>query len=430
MQILIVGGGGREHALAWKIAQSPLVQKIFCAPGNAGIAQIADCVSISVTDLEALAHFVEANQIDLTVVGPELPLIAGIVDFFEGRGLRIFGPSADPARIEGSKAFAKHLMKTANIPTAAYRVCTSVEEAHAYLTEYAAEHGNEFPVVIKADGLAAGKGVTVAQNSAEARAAVDAMMRERLFGDAGAQVVIEECLFGEEVSIMAITDGVTVVPLLPAQDHKRIGEGDTGANTGGMGAYTPVPVAPTAVVQAAMEQILEPAVAAIGELGLPYRGILYAGIIITQNGLKTIEFNCRFGDPETQVILPMLESDIVPLLLAVTDCTLDQQTLRWRTGAATTVVAASQGYPEAYEKGKLISGLETVGSLENCLVFHSGTRFDDDTVVTDGGRVLAVTGLGANIMDAVTNAYIGLSHLKFEGMIYRRDIGYRALGVR
>lgn len=427
MRILIVGSGGREHALAWKIAQSPLVKKIYCAPGNAGIAGVAECVPLRSSDIEGLLKFAEENQIDLTVVGPEDPLILGIVDRFESKGLRIFGPSADPARIEGSKAFSKHLMQTANIPTADYRVCESAISANAYLHEYYALHGADFPVVIKADGLAAGKGVIVAQNSEEARNAIHRMMSERVFGDAGAQVVIEECLFGEEASIMAITDGVTVLPLLPSQDHKRIGEGDTGANTGGMGAYTPVPACPPSIVQLALTQILEPAVAAIGELGLPYQGVLYAGIMITESGLKTIEFNCRLGDPETQVVLPMLQSDLVPLLIAVTDCTLDKQQPKWRSGAATTVVAASKGYPAHYETGKVITGLDSAALQENCVVFHAGTRFEGDEVVTDGGRVLSVTGLGASIMDAVANAYVGMSHLNFEGMTYRKDIAYRAL---
>ncbi len=429
MRILVVGGGGREHALVWKLAQSPLAQKIYCAPGNAGIAALADCVPISVTDLDGLADFAEASRIDLTVVGPEIPLIAGIVDRFESRGLRIFGPSADPARIEGSKSFAKQLMTTANIPTAAYRVCDSAEAAHDYLDTYYAEHGGDFPVVIKANGLAAGKGVTVAQHSGEARAAIDQMMRERVFGEAGEQVVIEECLFGEEASIMAITDGSTVIPLLPAQDHKRIGEGDTGANTGGMGAYTPVPAAPPDLVQRAMEQILEPAVKAIGELGLPYRGILYAGVMMTSSGLKTIEFNCRLGDPETQAVLPMLESDLLPLLISVTDCSLEGQTPKWRSGAAAAVVAAAQGYPAAYESGRVITGLTETSQIENCLVFHSGTRFEQGQTVTAGGRVLSVTGRGVSIIDAVANAYVGLSHLNFEGITYRRDIGHRALNV-
>ena len=428
MRILVVGGGGREHALVWKIAQSPLVERVYCAPGNAGIAALAECIALSPLDLDALADFAETSRVDLTVVGPEAPLIAGIVDRFEGRGLRIFGPSADPARLEGSKVFAKQLMQTAGIPTAAFQVCDTFEAGHAYVQQHYAAHGPDAKLVLKADGLAAGKGVIIADSAAEAEDALRQMMQERIFGAAGERVVLEECLVGEEASIMAITDGTTIVPLLPSQDHKRIGEGDTGPNTGGMGAYTPVPAAPPEIIAEAMERVLRPAVETIGELGLPYRGILYAGVMMTAQGIKTIEFNCRFGDPETQVVLPMLESDLVPILMSVTDCSLDQQAhLKWRMGASVAVVAASGGYPGPYTTGKAITGLNEAQN-EGCLVFHSGTKRDENgQILTDGGRVLSVTGLGDTLMDAVAQAYVGLSRITFDAMTYRRDIAARAL---
>jgi phosphoribosylamine--glycine ligase len=427
MRILVVGGGGREHALVWKIAQSPLVEKIYCAPGNAGIAQLAECVPIDVTDISALADFAERTGIRLTVVGPEAPLIAGIVDKFEARGLPIFGPSTDPARLEGSKTFAKELMQSAGIPTAAFWTCRSLAEAQAILRAYYAQKGADVGIVIKADGIAAGKGVIVADNQAEAEAGLLRIMGERVFGAAGDVVVIEERLYGEEASIMAITDGETIVPLVPSQDHKRIGDGDTGPNTGGMGAYAPVPIIPSDTASIAVERILRPAIRAVRELGIPYRGVLYAGIIVTAEGPKCIEFNCRLGDPETQVVLPLLSSDLVALLLGVTDCTLDKQEVRWRGGASATVVAASGGYPDHYETGKPITGLDTFAGQENCLVFHAGTRFENGQVVTDGGRVLSVTGLAEDLKTAVARAYEGMSRLHFEGITYRRDIAARAL---
>lgn len=427
MRILVIGSGGREHALAWKIAQSPLVKKVYCAPGNAGIAKTAECVPLSVMDLEGLAAFAEKQGIDLTVVGPEAPLIAGIVDKFEARGLAVFGPSTDPARIEGSKSFAKKIMQTSGIPTAEFWVCDSLSVARARVTDYYAARGADAKVVVKADGLAAGKGVTVASSEQEALATLDLMMQDRMFGAAGDRVVIEECLVGEEASIMAITDGEHIVPLLPSQDHKRIDDGDQGPNTGGMGAYSPVPVIPADTVDLAVELILAPAVRAIRELGIPYRGVLYAGVIVTETGLKTIEFNCRFGDPETQVVLPMLESDLVPLLIGATDCTLEHAEVTFRQGAAVCVVASSRGYPESHENDQAISGLAEADSSPNCLVFHAGTRIREGGVATAGGRILGVTGLGANLREAAVNAYAGMSHIQFDGMHYRTDIGARAL---
>lgn len=427
MKILVVGGGGREHALVWKIAQSPLVEKIYCAPGNAGIAQLAECFPISVSDIPALADFAEEKAVDLTVVGPEVPLTAGIVDYFEGRGMRIAGPSASCARIEGSKIFAKRLMRNYGIPTADFWEAESLAEGVAHLNAYYAARPASTPIVIKADGLAAGKGVVVAQSREEALAALQAMMGDKAFGEAGSRVVIEERLVGEEASIIAITDGYDLVPLVPTQDHKRIGEGDTGPNTGGMGAYSPVPAVTPEIFEEAVERVLRPAIRAIADLGIPYRGFLYAGVMITEEGVKTIEFNCRLGDPETQVIIPLLKSDIVPLLLGATDCTLGQVPVEWHDFAATTVVAASGGYPGKFETGKEIKGLEKLRGSQECVVFHAGTETKDGKAATSGGRVLCVTGIGATIMDSVANAYIGMSNLDFEGMYYRRDIATRAL---
>ncbi|HLV81413.1 MAG TPA: phosphoribosylamine--glycine ligase [Chthonomonadaceae bacterium] len=428
MRILVIGGGGREHALVWKIAQSPLVDKIYCAPGNAGIAQQAECVSLPPTDLEGLADFAAAKQIDLTVVGPEAPLIAGIVDRFEARGLPIFGPSPDPARIEGSKVFAKQLMQSSGIPTAAFWICDSEAEARARIRDYYAARDEKARIVIKPDGLTAGKGVVVAESEAQAVEAVSALMGARVFGASGARIVIEECLSGEEASIMAITDGETVVPLLPSQDHKRALDGDRGPNTGGMGAYAPVPRVTPEIVEEVMARILRPAVAAIRELGIPYRGALYAGIMLTEQGPKTIEFNCRLGDPETQALLPLMESDLVPLLQGVADCALDQQPeIRWRAESAVCIVAASGGYPGPYQTGKVITGLAEAEPSEGCLIFHAGTRAEQGRILTNGGRVLDVVGLGADLVSAAAQAYVGMSRIQFDGIFYRHDIAARAL---
>lgn len=353
--------------------------------------------------------------------------MAGIVDAFEAQGLPIFGPSAEPARIEGSKAFAKDLMRQSGIPTAEYWTCDSLPAARERLNNYYSSRSSEIGLVVKADGLAAGKGVTVAANRAEASEALDRIMGERVFGAAGDRVVLEERLYGEEASFMAITDGSAIVPLVPSQDHKRALEGDLGPNTGGMGAYAPVPIIPADTAKIVLDTILRPAVDAIRALGIPYRGALYAGIIVTSEGPKCIEFNCRLGDPETQVVLPLLESDIVPLLLAVTDCTLDQFQPVWKQQAAATIVAASGGYPGLFETGKRIKGLERLRDDSGCIVFHSGTKQDGDSLVTDGGRVLSVTGLGDSLEDALMTAYAGLAQIHFDGMFYRRDIGFSAL---
>lgn len=427
MKVLVIGGGGREHALVWKIAQSPLVTQVYCAPGNAGIAQHALCVPLPVSDLEGLTEFAVQNGIHLTVVGPEAPLIAGIVDRFGARGLRIFGPAPDPARIEGSKVFAKQLMQTSGIPTAEFWIADSISAAHTIVRDYYAARGPAVRLVIKAEGLAAGKGVTVAADETEAHSAIERIMGVRVFGASGDRVVIEECLVGEEASLMAVTDGETVIPLLPSQDHKRIYDGDQGPNTGGMGAYAPVPIIPTETTPQALKTILKPAIRAIRDLGIPYNGVLYAGLMATPNGLNTIEFNCRLGDPETQAVLPLLESDLMELLLAATDCCLEEVPVRWRPGAAVCVVAASGGYPGDFATGKVITGLEQAAQEPDCLVFHAGTREENGQILTDGGRVLSVTGMGPTLQAAAERAYAGMSRIHFEGMYYRRDIAARAL---
>ncbi len=426
MRVLVVGAGGREHALTWKIAQSERVEALFVAPGNAGMAQIATCVDIEPIDIEGLAAFAVKNDIELTVVGPEAPLISGIVDLFEGRGLRIFGPSKDPARIEGSKAFAKHVMQTSGIPTAKYWVCDTPSVARARLADHFQNSEAGAGVVIKADGLAAGKGVVVCQTPEEAESAIEAMMVDKVFGDAGNHVVIEERLEGPEVSMMVVTDGNTIVPLLPSQDHKRIFDHDKGPNTGGMGAYCPVPFLTAETTQLIIDTIIKPAVSTIRELGIPYRGALYAGIMLTKDGPYCIEFNCRFGDPETEAVLPMLKSDIIPLLMGTLDCTLEHVEVEWHEGASVSVIAASGGYPGAYKTGMPITGLQEASGVEGCTVFHAGTDLTDGVVTTAGGRVLAVTGLGQDVRQAALKAYESMTHIKFEGIQFRTDIGSKA----
>lgn len=422
MRVLVVGNGGREHALAWKIASSPLVEKVYCAPGNAGTTACAENVAIAATDITALADFAAVNKVDLTVVGPEVPLMAGIVDLFEGRGLRVFGPSRDPARIEGSKAFAKDVMHKSNIPTAEFWVCDSPAAALERLAEYYTARGSSAGVVIKADGLAAGKGVTVCDTRADAEMAIESIMVQRVFGDAGNQVVIEERLTGPEASIMVITDGHTIIPLLPAQDHKRLLDNDEGPNTGGMGAYSPVPGLSVADVASIIESIVRPAIDTIRELGIPYRGALYAGIMLTETGPRCIEFNCRFGDPETQAVLPMLKSDLVPLLIATLDGNLANAAVEWHAGAAVSIVAASGGYPAGFKRGMPIAGLGEASEVPHCMVFHGGTRVSGNDVVTDGGRVLAVTARGTDFATARTVAYSAMSKISFQDIHYRTDI--------
>jgi phosphoribosylamine--glycine ligase len=418
MRILVVGGGGREHALVWKIARCPRVTEIYCAPGNAGIAGLANCVPIAADDIEGLLAFARRAGIDLTVVGPEAPLVAGIVDAFQAAGLPVFGPSRAAARLEGSKIFAKELMQAAGIPTARHTAFMEAGTALAYLEEHPG------PVVVKADGLAAGKGVVVAPDTATAREAVTAMFGGR-FGPAGQRVIIEEHLEGEEVSILALCDGETVIPFLPSQDHKRVGEGDTGPNTGGMGAYAPVPFYTPEIAGEVEEKILRPTVRAMAAAGCPYRGVLYAGLMLTREGPKVLEFNCRFGDPETQPLMLLLQSDLVELMLATINGELAGTKIDWCPGAAAGVVLAAGGYPGPYARGEVITGLEAVPP--GVEVFHAGTALVDGQVVTAGGRVLCVTARGENLQAALDRVYAGIKAINFAGMHYRRDIGYRAL---
>lgn len=428
MRVLVVGGGGREHALVWKLAQSRHVTDLYCAPGNAGIGKLAECINIKPTDIAGLANFAAAQKIDLTVIGPEAPLIAGIVDRFEARGLPAFGPATDPARIEGSKAFAKELMVRYGIPTAAYELCSDPQTAHDTIRRWFADpRRTRRGLVVKADGLAAGKGVTVSSTEQEAHEAVEIMMVQKAYGAAGDRVLIEERLVGEEVSIMAITDGECVVALPPSQDHKRALDNDEGPNTGGMGAYSPVPIVPDDIADQALDLVLRPAIDAIRDLGIPYKGVLYAGLIVTDDGIKTLEFNCRFGDPETQAVLPLLESDLVEIMDACINGRLDDVEVACSTDASVCVVAASGGYPGDYGTGKLIEGLERASQSEGCVVFHAGTREVNGQFLTDGGRVLGVTATGPDLAQAASRAYAGLRHITFDGMHYRTDIAGRAL---
>jgi len=421
MKVLVVGGGGREHALVWKIAQSPLVDRIYAAPGNAGISEQAECVNIGQTDIGELLRFARKEGVDLTVVGPEAPLAAGIVDAFSSEGLTIFGPTSAAAEIESSKAFAKDLMRKYGVPTADHRVFTSYEGALEHVKEVGA------PIVVKADGLAAGKGSIVAMTEKEAVDALDRVMRRREFGDAGNRVVIEEYMEGEEASVLALTDGDSVVTLAPSQDHKRIFDGDRGPNTGGMGAYAPAPVMTPEVMGRTVDEILIPTLRGLRSEGRPYKGVLYAGLMITSDGPKVVEFNCRFGDPESQAVLPLIESDLVELILATIEGKLGDMKLEEKDAAAVCVVMASGGYPGHYRKGFEIRGLDSVRELPDVIVFHAGTAFDGRRIVTNGGRVLGVTALGSDIREAVSNAYSAVGMIDFEGAYYRKDIAYRAL---
>jgi len=423
VRVLVVGNGGREHALTWKLLQSSGVQEVVCVPGNGGTANLPRCrnLAMSVSAFEGIARCALVNNLELIVVGPEVPLAAGITDYLQAQGLTVFGPTQAGAQIESSKAWAKELMAEAGIPTAAAAVFSKVDEAIAYVNRHGA------PTVIKADGLAAGKGVTVAMTVDEAIAALQAIF-DGQFGDAGKRVVIEEYLTGEEVSVLAITDGLTIRPLLPAQDHKRIGEGDTGENTGGMGAYAPAPLVTPALMARIQAEVLEPAIAALRKRGIDYRGILYAGLMITPQGEpKVIEFNCRFGDPETQVVLPLLETPLEKLLLACAQqCLAELPPLEWKTGAAACVVLAAEGYPADYKKGLPIKGIPEAEAT-GALVFHAGTKFAQPQVLTDGGRVLGVTAIGDGVKEALANAYTAIDCIEFEAMYYRRDIGHRVL---
>ena len=419
MKVLVVGGGGREHALCWKISQSPRVSRIYCAPGNAGIAGIARCVAVSASDLEGLVDFALREKIDLTVVGPEDPLTRGLVDAMEAKGLRVFGPSAGAAAIEGSKSLAKEIMARHGIPSARYAVFNSASEAESYIREL------DSPCVVKADGLAAGKGVVVAREKEEALAAVREIMTEKAFGSAGDTVLVEELLEGEEVSILAFTDGETVVPMLPAQDHKQVYDRDLGPNTGGMGAYAPAPVGGGDVYSFALEKILRPMVRAMEFEGRPYKGVLYAGLMVTRKGPMVLEFNARFGDPEAQPVLMLLKSDLVEIMESVVDKRLHRVKVEWHSGAAVCVVLSSGGYPGNYDTGCEIGGLDKVPP--GVMVFHAGTALKDGRVVTAGGRVLGVTAAGEDIPSAISLAYRGVEAINFKGLHCRRDIGLKAV---
>ena len=421
MNILVIGSGGREHTLAWKLAQSPQATQIFALPGNPGMAKLAQCVDgISIDNNEKIVAFAQQTAIDMVVVGPEAPLTHGLVDALEEAGIPAFGPSRAAAELEGSKSFAKAMMEKYNIPTAKFRVFDKAEEARAYVKEQGA------PIVIKADGLAAGKGVVVAQTVDEAIYAVNNIMEEQSFGNAGSQVVIEECMVGEEASLLAFTDGETIVPMISSQDHKRAYDGDQGPNTGGMGTYAPAPVMTDEMVAIAVEKVLKPIVAGMKAEGRPYKGCLYAGLMITEEGPKVVEFNARFGDPETQVVLPLLKSDLAEIMQACCEGTLAQQKIEWSDGAAVCVVLASGGYPGSYMKGVPIHGLEEAEAA-GALVFHAGTAEKNGKIVTSGGRVLGVVAESDNIKAAVEKAYESVRKIHFQGVHYRKDIAHRAL---
>jgi phosphoribosylamine--glycine ligase len=421
MRVLVVGGGGREHALVWKLRQSPRIQALWCAPGNAGIAEQAECVPIAADDVKALVRFAREQAVDLVVIGPELPLTLGLVDRLAAAGLRAVGPTAAAARLEGSKAFAKELLRQHRVPTAFFGVFTDPDDATRYVHEVGP------PVVVKADGLAGGKGVFICPTIAEAIEAVDELMRGRLFGDAGARIVVEEFLEGEEVSFMALSDGATVVPLAASQDHKRALDGDAGPNTGGMGAYSPAPSLTPAFQARIVQEIIEPVVRGLARAGTPYTGILYAGLMLQGERAKVLEFNVRFGDPEAQVVLPRLRSDLADLLERAATGRLAEVVLEWDPRAAVCVVLAAEGYPGAVERGRRIEGLAALRGWTDGVVFHAGTRQGEGGPVTDGGRVLGVTALGDTIERAVTEAYAAVARISWPGMRYRRDIGHRAL---
>jgi phosphoribosylamine--glycine ligase / phosphoribosylformylglycinamidine cyclo-ligase len=427
MRVLIVGSGGREHALAWKLSQSPKVARLFIAPGNGGTGSLGQNVPIGADDLPALMHFGQQERIDLTVVGPEAPLVAGLVDVFAAAGLPAFGPSAAAAQLEGSKAFAKRFMVEEGIPTGVGAIFDDAAAALAYLRRQFASPGEGRGVVVKASGLAAGKGVAVCPTLAAAEEALHRTMVERAFGAAGDEVLIEDCLLGEEASLLAFSDGRTVVPMLPARDYKRVDDGDQGPNTGGMGCYAPSPYLPPEMVQEVVARVLQPAVDGMRRRGTPYVGLLYAGLMLTEQGPRVLEFNCRFGDPETQVLLPLLDSDLVDILLACVEGRLHGVAVRWKTAHAVTVVMASAGYPGAYEKGIEIDGVERAGSLDGVVVFHAGTQAWEGGLRTDGGRVLAVTATAADRAEARERAYDAVARIRFEGAHYRRDITTGAL---
>ena len=418
---MVIGSGGREHALVWKLAQSPLADKIFALPGNPGIAELATCVeNVNVKAHAAVIDFAQRNEIGLVVIGPEAPLVDGLADALIDADIKVFGPTADAAQLEGSKIFAKQLMKKYNIPTAHYEIFDDADSARSYVRRQGA------PIVVKADGLAAGKGVIVAQTVDEALNAIDEIMTQKSFGDAGARIVIEEFMDGEEASLLAFTDGKTVLPMIPSQDHKRVDDGDQGLNTGGMGSYAPAPIVDQNVLNKAVEKILKPTVEAMSKEGKTYRGCLYAGLMIVDGEPKVVEFNARFGDPETQVVLPLLKSDLVELMIACADGTLDNQTIDWSDESAVCVILASGGYPKSYRKGLEIDGINKAKAL-GALIFHAGTAQRDGKLVTSGGRVLGVVSLDKNLRAAVDKTYKAVGVINFDGMHFRKDIAARAL---
>ncbi len=424
MKVLVIGGGGREHALAWKIAQSSRVETVYVAPGNAGTAREKglENIDIAAEDIAGLFRFAKDHSIDLTVVGPEAPLVDGVVDTFRDGGLKIFGPTRDAAQLEGSKAFTKDFLARHNIPTARYGVFTEISEAMDFIHDHGA------PIVVKADGLAAGKGVILAETVAEAQAAVKDMLAGNAFGEAGHRVVIEEFLRGEEASFICMVDGNNILPMATSQDHKARNEGDTGPNTGGMGAYSPAPVVTPEIEARVMQEVIEPTVMGMATEGHPYTGFLYAGLMIDDSGTsKVLEYNCRFGDPETQPIMTRLKSDLVGLLEAGIEGCLDQVQAEWDSRAALGVVLAAEGYPGAYRKGDPISGLDADDGGQTCKTFHAGTTEENGQVVTSGGRVLCAVGLGVNVTEAQQTAYKLVSQISWQGMSYRRDIGHRAI---
>lgn len=419
---MVVGKGGREHALVWKLAQSKDVEKIYCAPGNAGIAGIAETIPIELTDLNRLADFAQEKKIDLTVVGPELPLTLGIVNIFEERELRIFGPDKEASEIEGSKAFAKEFMQRYHIPTASFRIFSDPAEAIDFISSAS------YPLAIKADGLAAGKGTVIVNEPFEAKITIENIMIRKIFGEAGERLVIEEFLRGEEVTVMALTDGERVIPMVSSQDHKRIFDGDKGPNTGGMGAYAPTNVIPEKMMKRIVDEILEPTVSGLAEMGRLYKGVLYTGIIVTDRGPKVLEYNCRFGDPETQAVLPLLDTDLVEIFLDIADGYLNIDEIKWKDKSCVCVVIASRGYPQSEEKDRIIEGLDK-NNDENCMVFHAGTSLKNGQYVTNAGRILGVTAIDHSLRGAISKVYDRIQDINFDGMQYRKDVGMRAVKV-
>ena len=416
MKVIVIGNGGREHTLAWKLVQSPQIKQVYCIPGNGGTATLKNCqnVSLNIDDFASIANFSQTNNIDFVVVGPELPLSLGITDYLQQFNIKVFGPNQLGAQIESSKSWSKDFMIEAGIPTAKSAVFTNINEAKEYVLKEGA------PIVIKADGLAAGKGVIVANSIQDALDGID-----NLYANFGQSLIIEECLLGQEVSVLAFTDGKTIIPLLPSQDHKRIGEQDTGLNTGGMGAYSPAPIANNHIMAQVQSDVLEKAIATFQNRGIDYRGILYAGLMISPEGeIKVLEFNCRFGDPETQAILPLLETPLEEIILACIEQKLADISIKWKQGVCVTVVMASGGYPGNYTKGKVITGINKA-ELSAAIVFHAGTKIVSDQIITDGGRVLAVTAIGDNFKDAIASSYLAVNCIHFDQMYYRRDIAFR-----